>query len=388
MRLRHLHLPCRAPSLYPPYGLASRVQEHLRRQLLDFKDRQDNTTATTTVSNTITCQPPPPGVTTTATAAALVPPPPTVLSFTPLPTFTLGRRQVAPLTESEVARLQAPLHLLNPPSPSPPPPPPSSPTPTPTPLPATVLNSPRGGLTTYHGPGQAVLWPVLDLRSAHHKQYTVRCYSRLLEDTTIATLGSLFSLTAFTTADPGVWVQSSTAAATATPSVQTKADSNSSTTTAAAAATTGDELRRPAKIAALGVHLRRHVSALGTAINVAMPGPDVTSEKANPWARIVACGLEGKTVTSVAGELSTSTTGSQPSAVPEEAVVAAAWVEELARRIGVDGAETVGLEETLALVEDVLHKSAGEEGGDAPSGQEKEYLAGVREMLSARQERR
>ncbi|KAK0733747.1 hypothetical protein B0T26DRAFT_631152 [Lasiosphaeria miniovina] len=312
MGLRHLHLPYRAPFLYPPYSLASRVQEHARRQLLDFKDA-------------IVLRGRPPS-------------PPTLISFTPLPTYTLGRRQTAPLSEDEVARLQAPLHVA------------SSPklltaaaaaTTTSTPcLPVSIVSSPRGGLTTYHGPGQVVLWPVLDLRSLHHKQFTVRCYSRLLEDTTIATLGSLFGLAAFTTADPGVWVRP-----------------------------------EPAKIAALGVHLRRHVSALGTAINVATPGSDVTSEKLNPWARIIACGLEGKAVTSVAAELAAATTtpDAERDPLPQEAVTATAWAEELARRIEVDGVDVVGQPEVMDLLADLIRHDA--------SVEEQQFVTEMRRVL-------
>ncbi|KAK3944036.1 hypothetical protein QBC46DRAFT_376141 [Diplogelasinospora grovesii] len=339
MRLRHLHLPCRGPFLYPPYALASRVQEHLRRQLLDFKDAARISSSPQS-------------------------PPPTLLSFTPLPTFTLGRRQTAPLTEGEVARLQAPLHMLsNPPRQiSPRPPPPSQPAIAPDAdaqsdvsaqaavLPASVVPSPRGGLTTYHGPGQTVLWPVLDLKSASHKNFTVRCYSRLLEDTTIATLRSLFGLTAFTTEDPGVWVSSRIA--------------------------TGDG-EQPAKIAALGVHLRRHVSALGTAINLAFPGPEVTSECVNPWARIVACGLEGKTVTNVMREVATVTAADMSGAIRNdsggrlEEAVSEAWVEELARRLGVEGVERVNRDEVISLVASLVD-------ADNDAGpQERQYVAEI-----------
>ncbi|KAK3330650.1 hypothetical protein B0H66DRAFT_490297 [Apodospora peruviana] len=338
MRLLHIHLPSRAPALYPPYGLASRLQEQLRRRQLDFKDA---------------ARPPPPGVT-------APPPPPTLLSFTPLPVYTLGRRQTAPLTDAEVARLQAPLHnhmRSNHPS--------ASPRSTSSSgggggggggdsasLPVAIVNSPRGGLTTYHGPGQVVLWPVLDLRSRYHRQFTVRCYSRLLEDTTIATLKSRFGLQAFTTDDPGVWVQQSLAAS-------------------------GGQ---PAKIAALGVHLRRHVSALGTAINVDMPGDKVRDEQLNPWARIVACGLEGKTVASVAGESSATVTGGFVAREGEEEQgVAAAWAEELASRISVEGVETMAHDDVVGLLDALVQEGgAGDERTAETAAQELAYVEVIR----------
>lgn len=330
MRLRHLQLPHSWPALYPPYSLASRVQEHLRRSQLDFKDAGAAATAATPPQ-------PPLGVTAEARLPQSRPPPPALLSFTPLPTYTLGRRQTAPLTDLEASRLRAPLHMPDGGG---------------TTLPVTVVHSPRGGLVTYHGPGQTVLWPVLDLKSSHHKQFTVRCYSRLLEDTTIATLRSLFELTAFTTDDPGVWVHPQVFPSQAAKDV--------------------------AKIAALGVHLRRHVSALGTAINVAMPGPDVVSEEMNPWARIVACGLEGKTVTSAAAEVAggiSSLRRRLGDSQNKESAVAAAWAKELAWRIGVDGVDTASQHDVVVLVTDVLSKSP-----DATT-EETEYVKSLCRLL-------
>ncbi|KAL1844520.1 hypothetical protein VTK73DRAFT_2374 [Phialemonium thermophilum] len=311
MRLRHIHLPSAPPS-FPPYRLATAVQELLRRELLDAKDLQAAVTSHP-------ARPPPP-------------PPPTLLSFTPQPTFTLGRRQTAPLSAEELARLQAPLHLrfrgdggathtYHP----------------------SVLSSPRGGLTTYHGPGQIVLWPIVDLRPSPvpssprpRRHFTVRSWARLLETTTMRTLSHLFGLAPFTTQDPGVWVRH-----------RASGDDPSR----------GDgDLR---KIAAMGVHLRRHVSALGVAINLDTPPPapprqqssEGQDERADPWARFVACGLEGKGVTSVAREIGADNV---PAARP--AVVAAAWAEELAKELweGPPVEDEVGTTD-LVLVDTVSH---------------------------------
>ena len=322
LRLRHLHLPHRAPALYPPYSLASRVQEDLRRRQLDSKDAA-------------------------ASPNADASPPPTLLSFSPLPPFTLGRRQTAPLTDDEAARLRAPLRV----APA-------------TTLQAAIVSSPRGGLTTYHGPGQVVLWPVLDLRSPRHRQFTVRCYSRLLEDTTIATLRALFGLAAFTTEDPGVWVQPRGSSSSSSSSRSRSSSSRSS----------------PAKIAALGVHLRRHVSALGTAVNIATPASGDTDEATSPWARFVPCGLEGKMVTSAAAEV----VGGLPAVDRmlggrcREEAVATTWAEELARRIGVGAVETVSPGNVATLVAEVISQS-----GDVTPGEE-EYLAWLQEVVFSR----
>lgn len=330
IRLRHIHIPSSsADGLFPSYKTAAAVQELLRRRLLDFKDAE----------TTISSHPRPPL------------PHPTLISFTPEPTYTLGRRQASPsssLSPSEIARLKAPLYI---------------PTHVQQPVPAlgsvpvqennplapeeekdaspiykpTVLTSPRGGLATYHGPGQVVLWPVMAINSPHpaslrYKSFTVRCYSRLLENTTIALLRRLFGLHAFTTDDPGVWVGDSQKPHQQPPQQQSQQSNQ----------------QNVRKIAALGIHLRRHVSSLGAAVNLDMPivrpGGGATTpqdETSNPWARFVACGLEGKGVTCVEEELRAA--GGKGIGGIEGEIVARAWAEELAVRMELDPRESVEL---------------------------------------------
>ncbi|AEO65608.1 uncharacterized protein THITE_2170030 [Thermothielavioides terrestris NRRL 8126] len=384
VRLRHLHLPSVHPH-YIPYSLASRVQEHFRRQHLDFKDAK-------------------PGL-----SPAPAPPPPTLISFTPAPIFTLGRRQTTPLSPSETARLTAPLRI---PAPPPPTPPPhndrnsnSNNNPDAISLTPKVLHAPRGGLTTYHGPGQVVLWPVLDLRPrAHHhrppphRSFTVKCYARLLEETTIAALAAAYGLAGRTTADPGVWV------------AMRSAPRSPRDTNADADADADDGEQSLAKIAALGVHLRRHVSALGTAVNLAFPPPYTAAaadETTNPWARIVACGLEGRAVTSVAGELGEGAAAEMDARLARamtaagqerercwpssrEGRLATVWAAELARRMGIaGGVEGVGGEEVMGLMEELVR------GIDAGSGdgnrdemaaleEERTYLSRMRDIFAGR----
>lgn len=186
-------------------------------------------------------------------------PKPRLISFEATPTFTLGRRQ-EDLTPQQTARLQQPLdiglvHRRNPISQS---------------FIPQVKKTNRGGLTTYHGPGQMVLWPIIDMHSPLYPKYGVASYASHLETTTQRLLSELFGIQTYTARDePGVWV------------------------------TTSNGQER--KIAALGVHHRRFVTALGIAVNIDIP---VTGgESINPWARFVPCGLDGKLVTSVAGEV-------------------------------------------------------------------------------------
>ncbi|KAG6002172.1 hypothetical protein E4U21_003420 [Claviceps maximensis] len=182
-------------------------------------------------------------------------PKPRLLSFEAEPTFTLGRRQDN-LTAEQTARLTRPLHV-------------GSTQPTQSFIPQ-VRKTNRGGLTTYHGPGQLVLWPVLDMHSRLYPKYGVASYAHHLETTTQRLLSERFGIETYISRDePGVWVSKSSG--------------------------------QPRKIAALGVHQRRYVTALGVAVNIDVP---VTgNEDVNPWARFVPCGLDGKLVTSVAAEV-------------------------------------------------------------------------------------
>jgi len=296
--LCHIHLPSSpATGVYPPYRLAATVQEFLRRRLLASKD---------------------------AAPSAGPPPPPTLLTFTPRPTYTLGRRQALAAAAPERARLGAPLAVR----------------PGQTFAPA-VLRSPRGGLTTYHGPGQVVLWPVLDLAAVARPPLGVRAYVALLEAATVDLLRDRFGLVGRTECEPGVWVRPRAA----------------------------EDAGAPArKIAAVGVHLRRHVTALGTALNLDMPAtpsspgadedesledmlfgpPDAAPDEAtNPWARFVPCGLPGRGVTSARAELPPGA----PEALLDPAAAAAAWAALFAARLGAGAVEPAADEAVARLVE-------------------------------------
>ncbi|MBS0187014.1 MAG: lipoyl(octanoyl) transferase LipB [Planctomycetes bacterium] len=137
----------------------------------------------------------------------------------------------------------------------------------------------RGGDITYHGPGQLVAYPILDLNRLNLGLHE---YMRLLEETVIAVCGR-FGVPAVR--DPGatgVW----TVDAEGTPK---------------------------AKIAAMGVRVRKWVSMHGLAINV--------STNLEHFRLIVPCGLAGRPVTSLRQEL-----GAACPAMPQ---VETALVEEL-----------------------------------------------------------
>jgi lipoyl(octanoyl) transferase len=122
----------------------------------------------------------------------------------------------------------------------------------------------RGGQYTYHGPGQRVVYAMLDLRS---RRQDVRRFVSDLEEWTIRTLAR-FSVTAERRAGRvGVWVA--------------RADKP--------ALVAGGP--REDKIAAIGVRIRHWVSFHGLSINVE---PDLSH-----YAGIVPCGIADHGVTSL-----------------------------------------------------------------------------------------
>ncbi|KAF7727510.1 hypothetical protein EC973_007488 [Apophysomyces ossiformis] len=118
----------------------------------------------------------------------------------------------------------------------------------------------RGGQVTFHGPGQLIAYPIIDIRDY---KLNVRCYVSLLEKVVIDTCKH-YGIDANTTENTGVWV--------------------------------GEDH----KIAALGVHLQRYVSSHGLALNCNI---DVS------WFdHIVPCGLAEKMVTTISEQRQHNTT--------------------------------------------------------------------------------
>jgi len=122
-----------------------------------------------------------------------------------------------------------------------------------------VHRSGRGGRHTYHGPGQRVGYVMLDLDA---RGRDVRCYVAKLEQWIIAALGRLGVSARTADGRIGIWVDEP-------------------------AITGGGE----AKVAAIGVRVRRWVTLHGFSINVA---PDLSH-----FGAIVPCGIAEHGVTSL-----------------------------------------------------------------------------------------
>ena len=118
-----------------------------------------------------------------------------------------------------------------------------------------VFNIERGGDITFHGPGQLVVYPILDL--SNYKK-SVSWYMRTLEQVLIDTLIEFKIIAQRNEGLTGVWV--------------------------------GDE-----KIAALGVRISRWVTMHGFAFNI--------NTDLSYFENIIPCGIVGKNVTSLEQEI-------------------------------------------------------------------------------------
>ncbi|KAI5801388.1 hypothetical protein DFH27DRAFT_622446 [Peziza echinospora] len=286
-RLLH-HLPLGRTT----YHHASKIQDHLvslhlqHKKLLSLAHHNSSTSS-------FPSPPPPP------------PPPPTIITseFHP-PVYTTGRRH---------------LHAL---------PPDINPTTlTTTPHPRTgelaeFITTLRGGQTTWHGPGQATVYVVGDLAggqlappspSPSHTSTTttigIKSWVALLEQTTINTIKTYLPPRTTSTSPP--------------PLLEISTDP----------AYPGVWISRTRKIAALGVHARRHVVAHGVGLNVAT----------DPWwwGRIVPCGIVGRGVTSLREEMERLQEGGVEGGqwegegeVPSVDEVGRRWVSEMAGALG------------------------------------------------------
>jgi lipoyl(octanoyl) transferase len=121
-----------------------------------------------------------------------------------------------------------------------------------------LVETNRGGKSTFHGPGQLVCYPILDLR--RHGQ-DVKRYCRDLEEALIQTLSRVGLEGERIDGLTGVWLT-----------------------------------RPPRKIASIGIHISRWVTTHGYALNV-----DLDPTPFTQW--ITACGLEDAAFTTIAREL-------------------------------------------------------------------------------------
>ena len=136
-----------------------------------------------------------------------------------------------------------------------------------------VVATNRGGQVTYHGPGQVVAYPLLDLKRAG---YFVKEYVYRVEEAVIKTLAH-FGVTGHRVAGaPGIYVRLDD------PTAHALLPQRPQKSTASA---TAPDFTGLGKIAALGIKVSRNCTYHGVALNVAMD--------LEPYSRINPCGYAG-----------------------------------------------------------------------------------------------
>ena len=121
-----------------------------------------------------------------------------------------------------------------------------------------LVETDRGGKSTYHGPGQLVCYPIFDL---NRHGLDVKRYCRDLEEALILTLAKAGVAGERIEGLTGVWLT-----------------------------------RPPRKIASIGIHVSKWITTHGYALNV-----DLDPAPFTQW--ITACGLEDAAFTTIAREL-------------------------------------------------------------------------------------
>ncbi len=154
----------------------------------------------------------------------------------------------------------------------------------------TIAETDRGGDITYHGPGQLVVYPILDLNYYH---LGLHAYMRLLEQAIIDTIAMLGITGERDPSATGVWVQSQPLKVQCIQASGGKGEIASSVFPSMPQCL--DASMPSSKIAALGVRVRRWVSMHGLALNV--------NTNLDHFNFIVPCGLAGRGVTSLEREL-------------------------------------------------------------------------------------
>ncbi len=118
-----------------------------------------------------------------------------------------------------------------------------------------IIKTERGGDVTYHGPGQLVAYPIINLKK---RKIGVKSYVKKIEELIIQTLGDFGLKTNIPFKETGVWIEDR-------------------------------------KIASIGIHVSRGVTMHGLAINV--------NTDLSYFDNIISCGIEGVKMTSLDKEL-------------------------------------------------------------------------------------
>ncbi|MCW2979670.1 MAG: lipB [Solirubrobacterales bacterium] len=171
-----------------------------------------------------------------------------------------------------------------------------------------ILDTDRGGLVTYHGPGQLVAYPIVDLAPLGGD---VHEYVRGLERVMIGSLAEHGVGAQTIEGLTGVWTQGPPPG----PAVAGAAK----------------------KIGSIGIHVSKGITTHGLAVNV--------DNDLQPFEWVVPCGIQGVTMTSIARE-----GGSDATVAAFGATVARNFAAEFGREARTVGLDDVGLEASPATV--------------------------------------
>ncbi|ODV84161.1 hypothetical protein CANARDRAFT_29323 [[Candida] arabinofermentans NRRL YB-2248] len=253
--IKHIHFPHQLP-----YQLGNKIQEFIVSKNLEYKKHQILSRNPKYVQPTTAPQPIPSSV----------------LTFEFNPVYTGGKREKIHTTFEKQQAIQSLKHVP-------------------------YVQTSRGGQVTFHGPGQAVIYPILDL-SAYHK-LTSKCYVSTIEKSVVGLLRSdSLGLDALTTENTGVWVKDPTTSI----------------------------IR---KVSSIGVNVRRSITSHGVSINCGVNLDYVNDPN------VVMCGLDDFKQTSVEAELKRLATRADFSSV-DVAFVAKMFVDHLASRLSVTNIES------------------------------------------------
>ena len=150
-----------------------------------------------------------------------------------------------------------------------------------------VVDSDRGGRVTYHGPGQLVAYPIVDLAAPGGGRAGVRAWVESLERVMIAALAEFGVPAQVFVGLTGVWTAGRPPIPLGVPGPQGEEVAAADPELAAAD-------REARKIGSIGIHVSRGVSTHGLAVNV--------NNDLQPFEWIVPCGIEAARMTSVAAE--------------------------------------------------------------------------------------
>ncbi|CAI1589524.1 hypothetical protein SEUBUCD646_0L02920 [Saccharomyces eubayanus] len=215
-------------------------------------------------------------------------PNPIILTFEFEPTYTGGKRIKKTMTPDQIACYESfiPETQKNNPKPR-------------------FVQVERGGQVTFHGPGQIVIYIILDLKTFHN--FPAKCLVSCIEQATIKTLmdtkmsndsGKSLNLDAVTTKETGVWVENG-----------------------------------KKKIASIGVHVRRSITSHGVAINV---NTDLSYMN-----NFEMCGLKSTSTTSVKEQ--------QPDAHVDVQSIAISFVKEMTKLLGIKTLERMQIDDINTL---------------------------------------